>query len=492
MSGIEWLIQCMGAVSSLAALSPCHLLSPMSLFNTCRLRSDRIPLRLRTRATLSIAIGISLLGGCAAPKFTVDDGRPVNPELLANIQAYGQGEQALRPAIARSAQLSDADCSRQWELPIAVATSQQWAETDRVAWVRALKVDERPTVIAVAPGTALQPGDKLVDIDGTASTEAEKMLKQLADMRDQGRPFPVRTAAGQTVKLVPFEVCRGYTRLAPPNTPELQEYHWLMSYHPLQVAKADLTEEEALWTVLWTQGMSEEGGARMKTYHYGTQVIGSLYTLATIASGLKGAAMAAEAAVATAQKAAATVASDLIRQQLIEQAKQFGVDRIRDQLAKSAQQLTQAQVVASMQQVAANKGLLGGVSRVAATVFDRADTWAYQRMKRLGADPLAGFALHQKMLERQLLSNALPFDPERMASLQAVAQQDGRGEDVVAVLKGIRPETLNFDTGDMPLASAPTEFSYEDPVARDASPYAQGLIEAMLGTPENLLPGARR
>ena len=85
-----------------------------------------------------------------------------NPELLANIQAYGRGEQALRPAIARSAQLNDADCSRQWELPIAVATSQQWAETDRVAWVRALKVDERPTVIAAAPGTTLKPGDKLL------------------------------------------------------------------------------------------------------------------------------------------------------------------------------------------------------------------------------------------------------------------------------------------------------------------------------------------
>ena len=145
-----------------------------------------------------------------------------------------------------------------------------------------------------------------------------------------------------------------------------------------------------------------------------------------------------------------------------------------------------------MQQVAANKGMLGGVSRVAATVFDRADTWAYQRMKKLGADPLTGFALHQKMLERQLLANAMPFDPERMASLQALAQKDGRAEEVVAVLKGIRPETLEFDTGDMPLASAPTEFSYDDPVSRDTSPYAQGLIEAMLGTTDSTLPGARR
>ena len=447
----------------------------------------------RTRRAMAAAAALAmLLSGCAAPRYTVDDGRSVNPELLAHIQTYGRGEQALRPAIARTAQLNDANCSRQWELPIAVATSQQWAENDRVAWVRALRVDERVTVIAAAPGTPLKPGDKLVNIDGTTSTQAEKMLGALAALRDRGRPFAVTTAAGQTTQLAPFEVCRGYARLAPPNTPELQEYHWLMSYHPLQVAQADLTDDEALWTVLWTQGMSEEGGARMKTYHYGAQVLGSLYTLATLASGLKGAAVAAEAAVATAQRAAASVASDLVKQQLVGQAKQFAADRVRDQLAKSAQQLTQAQVVASMQQVAVNKGLLSGVSRVAATVFDQADAWAYARMKKLGADPLTGFALHQKMLERQLLANALPLDPERMANLQTLARDDHRADEVVALLKGIRTEALRFDLGDMPLASATADFSYDNPTALDTSPYAQGLIEAMLGTPEHALPSASR
>ena len=433
------------------------------------------------------------LAGCAAPKYTVDDGRPVNPELLANIAIYGLGEQALRPAMARSASLNDPDCSRQWELPMAVATSQAWSADDRVAWVRALGVDERLTVVATAPGASLQPGDKLVEIDGTTSAEAEKLLKELADMRDRGRPFPVKTAAGNTVRVVPFEVCRGYARLSPPNTPELQDYHWLMSYHPLQLARADLSDDEALWTVLWTQGVSEEGGARMKTYHYGSQVLGSLYTLATIASGLKGAAVAAEAAVAAAQKAAATAATEIIRQQLIDQAKQFALSRVRDELGKTAQQLTQAQVVASMQQLAANKGLLSGVSRIAGTVFDKADTWAYTRMKQLGANPLAGFSLHQKMLERGLLRNALAFDPERMSSLQAQADKDGRTDEVLAILKGIHPDTLDFDTGQMPLASATNEFSYEDPVALDTrNPYAFGLIEAMLATPEGSMPATRR
>lgn len=442
------------------------------------------PLRQGANRLGLAATALALLAGCAGPRYTVDDGRPVNPELLAQIRHFGQGEQALRPAIARTSSLKDADCDRQWELPISVATSQAWAENDRVAWVRALRVDERVTVVATAPGSALKPGDKLVDIDGTSSDESEKMLKELASMRDRGRPFPVKTLTGQTVVLTPFEVCRGYARLAPPNTPQLQDYHWLMSYHPLEVVKADLSPDEALWAVLWTQGVSEEGGARMKTYHYGSQIVGSLYTLATLASGLKGAAMAAEAAVKTAQQAAASVATEILKQQLIDQAKQYAAGRVRDEVGRSVQALTQAQVVAGMQQVAANRGMLGGVSRVAATVFDKADTWAYKRMGTLGADPLAGFALHQKMLERGLLANSLALDPERMTSLQALATQDGQGEAVVAVLKGMRPETLDFDTGAMPLASAAQAFSYDDPLPASDNPYAMGLVEAMLGMPE--------
>lgn len=69
---------------------------------------------------------LAVLAGCAAPRYTVDDGRAVNPKLLQQIEQYGLGERALRPAIARSAQLQDPDCDRQWELPISVTSSQDW------------------------------------------------------------------------------------------------------------------------------------------------------------------------------------------------------------------------------------------------------------------------------------------------------------------------------------------------------------------------------
>lgn len=428
--------------------------------------------------------------GCAAPRYTVDDGRAVDPELLKNIGLYGQGEQVLRPAIARTAALQDKDCDRQWELPVSVASSQGWSENDRVAWVRALGVDERLTVISAAPVAPLQPGERLVSIDGSTSNESQKLLLELGRLRERGRPFQVTTSAGRQVQLAPFQVCRGYTRLAPTNTPTQQDYHWLMSYHPLEITRADLTADEALWTVLWTQGVSEEGGARMKVYDYGTSALSALYTIASLASGLKGAAMAAEQAMNVARQAAASAATDIVRAQILEQAKQFAAGRIRDELGRSAQALTQAQVVAGMQQVAANRGLLGGISRVAATVFDRADAWTYTRMQQLGAQPLAGFTLHQKLLERNLLANALVFDAERLLALQNLARQDGRNEEVVAILKGIRPETLAFDTGDMPLASARQAFSYEDSSPAERSPYALGLIDAMLHTPDTALPMA--
>jgi hypothetical protein len=424
----------------------------------------------------------ALLGGCSTTKYTTDDGRVLKPELIANIELFGRGERALRPAIAQSAKLRGKGCDKQWELPFSVATSQGWDEADRVAWVRALGVDERLSVVAVAPDATLKVGDRVVEIEGYTSTNAEKLLAELARLRDRGRRFQVTTSAGTLLEVMPFEVCRGYVRFAAPNSPELQDYHWLLSFHPLEVARAELSTDEALWVVLWTQGMSEEGGLRMKTFHYGTSILSSLYTLATLASGLKGAAIAAELAVKAAQKAAATAASELLKAQLIEQAKTYAANRIRDEVGKQVQSLTQAQVVSSMQQIATNKGLLNGVSRVAATVFDRADAWAYQRMVALGANPLAGFSLHQKMLEASLLRNGLAFDPDRMTAIEALAEKDGRKEDVVAILKGIRPETLVFDVSEMPLASSTGAFRYEEVEATDNGPFSFGLVDGMLST----------
>lgn len=433
---------------------------------------------------LALLALLALLTGCASgPKFTVDDGRPVDETLLAGMRAYGAGERLIRPAIARSAALKDKDCDKQWELPFAVATSAGWSENDRVAWARALQVDERLTVIAVTQDSPLPLGARIDQVGGQASNDGERLLEWLAEARDTGRPFTVGLPGGKGVRVTPFEVCRGYTRLAPPNTPQLQDYHWLLSLHPLEVTQAEPTPDEALWMVLWTQGLSEEGGARMKTYHYALKIGGTLYNLATLASGVKAAAVAADAALSAARNAAANVASDLLKQQLIEQGKALAAQRIREGLADAAAQITRQQVVGVMQAAAANRGALSGVSRIAATAFERADAWAFTRMAALGAPPLAGFTLHQKLIERSLAMNAFLFDADRLAALNKVAAARGFEAEVVAVLGGLRADALLAQIGAMPLASAQASFSFDSPDDPGAGRFSRGLVDALLDMP---------
>jgi hypothetical protein len=428
---------------------------------------------------------VFLLAACAAPKFTVDDGRKVDEVLLENIRTYGVGEQAIRPAIVWSASLADPDCETQWELPFSVASSYDWSKDDRVAWVRGLGVDERLTVVATSANSPVQLRDKLQEIAGYSRENTEKMTLELAERRDAGKPFDIKLSTGKVVQVNPFKVCRGYTKLAPPSSPKTQDYHWLLSVHPLEIAKVPLTEDEALWTVLWTQGVSEEGGARMKTYHYGTKIAGALYNVLTIASGIKGAAMAADAAITAAQAAATSVATEILKRQLIDQATAAATAQLRDEVIGAARKLTQQQVMGAMQAAAANRGALSGVAWVAGTVFEKADAWAYARLEKLRANPLASFTLHQKLIEKGLTANSMVLDPDRMTAMNKIALAGGRGDDVVAILQGIKPDELIFAIAEMPVASAAGGFAYEDATEtiNNVQPFSHGLIDGVLNMP---------
>jgi hypothetical protein len=310
------------------------------------------------------------------------------------------------------------------------------------------------------------------------------MTLELAELRDNGKPFDVKLASGRKQRIVPFKVCRGYTRLAAPNTPKAQDYHWLMSLHPLEVAGARMTDDEALWTVLWSQGLSEEGALRMKTFHYGKKIASALYDIFTIATGLKGAALAAEAASVAARSAASAAASEVVKRQIIDQATAAAQRKLRDELTDTVSKMTQRQVASAMQEAAANRVSLSGVARVGATVFDRADTWAFTRMQALQANPLAGFSLHQKLVENRATSNAFVFDFERMDSVNQLARGKGYGEEVVAILKGLRPEMLALEFTEMPLASRAEAFSYAEPTdVAGNQPFARGLIDGLLDLP---------
>ncbi len=438
-----------------------------------------------------------LLGGCSAMKYTVDDGRKVNETLLSNLRLLGHGERSLRPAIVLSAALKDPDCSHQWELPFSVATSYEWSEDDRVAWVRALQVDERLTVVATAPDIGLQPGDKIVDIKGFKKNDANKMLAELAELRDDGEPFPIRTAAGKTITIKPLEVCRGYARLAPPVTPDYQDFHWLMSIHPLEIFGPQITPDEALWMVLWTQGLSEEGGARMKSYHYTKEVVSTLFEIASLATGLNAAAQAAKVAVNQAAQAAAAAAAKSASEAVAKQALQEAARKIAEQAAQDYAQKVGEEIVKSMGRQAS--GMLrdtfmmrvgmsvSSLSWVATTAFDDADRWAYDRIGKLGGDPLAGATLHQKLLDKTLLRNVFVLDEERLQRVAGLARQTQREDMLAAVLKGASLEVFALKLSDLPSAyedgGGLAMQSESDDIAAFSGGDAGGLIDAMLRMP---------
>ena len=89
------------------------------------------------------------------------------------------------------------------------------------------------------------------------------------------------------------------------------------------------------------------------------------------------------------------------------------------------------------------------------------------------------------MIEKSLLGNSMVFDPDRLTALNKVAEANGRGDDVVAVLQGIKPEELQLAMADMPVASAPKGFSYDDAadLANSTEPFARGLVDGMLSMP---------
>lgn len=406
----------------------------------------------------------SLLGACGTTRYTVDDGRPVNETLLSNIRLLGQGERLLRPAIARSGKLNDPDCSTQWELPFSVATSYDWDEDDRVAWVRALEVDERLTVVGADPTCGLEAGDKLVELDGYRKANSSKMLLELIELRDSGDPFPVKTASGKTVTITPFEVCRGYTRLAPPEKPNFQDFHWLMSVHPLEIFNPKITPDEALWMVLWTQGLSEEGGMRMKTFHYSKEFALTMIDIASIAIGVNGAAqaakLAANQALTTASAAATKAASEAAAKQILEEAgkeaakaaaKEYA-QKFGEEMAKTVGKQT---TIVLRDTFMARLGMsVSSLSWVATTAFDHADTWAFERMLKLGADPLAGATLHRKLLDRSLISNVFALDEERLGSLALFAKRFQREEMLMAAFRGASLAPFSLQLTDLPSASA--------------------------------------
>jgi hypothetical protein len=339
------------------------------------------------------AIFLAALAGCATTRLTVDDGRKLDDKLLSDMKAYGAGAAALRPAIVRSAALNDKNCSIQYELPFEAMTSYGVENLDaKIAWVRALGVNENLTVVASDTTSGVAMGDIITEVAGYKSRNTLKMVSELVDVRNRGKPFRLTLASGRKVLISPIKVCQGYTTIASPLHAAAQNYHWTQSMHPLEVFHQALTPDEAAWIVLWTQGLSEQSGATMKTYAF---VVGGVRWIAIIALGL-----ATSGASATARSAAAAAGSSATGQ------------IAAAQLAGHAASL--------MASAAANRASLSGINGIAAGRFDQADKWAFANMRKLGMNPRAGITLHEKLIAQGAAANAFLLDEKRFAAMRAL------------------------------------------------------------------------
>jgi hypothetical protein len=343
-------------------------------------------------AALVAASLVAGLGGCST-QLTVDDGRPLNAELVADMQDFAEAAVVVRPAIVRSAAIADSGCSNQYELPFDAMTTDGIADLDtKIAWTRALGVDENLTVIAADRSSGLRPGEIVAEVDGYRSRNKVRMAEKLADARDRGEPFELILDSGERVTVTPIRLCRGHVLVAPPLDPALQRYHWRASVHPLALFRPPLTADEAEWIVLWTQGLSERGGARMKGYAF---MVGSVKWLSVLGLGF-----ATSSAAGSARASAASAGTSATGQ-------------------VAATQVA-GQAASLMAQSAANEASLSGVSGVAAGVFDRADQWAFEHMRELGMNPRAGLDLHEKLVAQGAAANAFLLDEKRLAKMRAM------------------------------------------------------------------------
>jgi hypothetical protein len=366
------------------------------------------------------AIFLATLAGCATTRLTVDDGRKLDDQLVSDMKAYGAGAAALRPAVVRSAALNDKNCSIQYELPFEAMTSYGVENPDaKIAWVRVLGVNENLTVIASDTSSGMAMGDIITEVAGYKSRNTLKMVSELVDARNRGKPFRLTLASGRKVLISPIKVCQGHTIIASPLHAAAQNYHWTQSMHPLEVFHQALTPDEATWIVLWTQGLSEQSGATMKTYAF---VVGGVRWIAMIALGV------ATSGASTAAAAGSSATSQLAAVQLAGNA---------------------ASLMAS---AAANRASLSGINGIAAGGFDQADKWAFENMRKLGMNPRAGITLHEKLISQGAAANAFLLDEKRFAAMRALL--DGLPDDAATVTTVIvrpppdipdgSPENLRF------------------------------------------------
>jgi len=151
---------------------------------------------------------------------------------------------------------------------------------------------------------------------------------------------------------------------------------------------------------------------------------------------------AASQVMTTASSAVAQAATEEIaKQALTEAAKQAATAAAKEYLQRTVEEVGKQAgskiALIAVESYTVRQGLsMSLMDRVAATSFDDADVWAFERISLLGGSPFAGASLHRKLLDQKLTHNPFVLDEERVKRLTEIARQSQREEMLSAAIRG--------------------------------------------------------
>lgn len=360
------------------------------------------------------------------------------------VKSWVSGHQGLLIARKESSKVLDDSCTKQWNLPVKVASSDIPRRSDdkKSVWEKdfgVAKPDSNSlTVIAALPETGLVPGDVIIKSEGDAAAGFRRLnMSWIRENDDKQEPFEVVTDKGKRAKIEPFQTCKG--RSLPEildnklNTAQMASER---VFEPVETFVVDMTPEEYVWMTLWTEGFSAEATSRLELFKLGKLAVGLAMsnTVSSAASGTINSATSAVKNVAQdAAKEAASSASKAAVQEIARQAMAQAKGMIQDAVTK----VVATRVAGIVAKKAVGYAYDPMWNAVAETAFDDADAWAFKKMKALGMDPKAALTLSAKLSEAGVKTHFV-MDENRLAAFGKLLN----GEEASSVVARVVPDDV--------------------------------------------------
>jgi hypothetical protein len=386
------------------------------------------------KKTLMATMMALVMGSAHAGWFSSDDAMSDQDkaDYRTTVKTWFSGEQTLMPARKLASKVIDDSCSKQWNLPVKVASSgiPRRSDDKKSVWENDFGVSKPGskslTVIAALPETGLVPGDVIIKNEGDAAAEEGYRrlgMSWIRDNDDKQEPFEVVTDKGKRAKIEPFQTCKGWSMVEIlDNKLNTTQYASDWVIQPVETFAVDLSPAEAEWIVLWSEGFSAEATTRLQMFKLGKFAVGVAMsnTVSSAASGTINSATSAVKNVAQdAAKEAASAASKAAAQEIARQAMAQAKGMIQDAVTK----VVATRVAGIVAKKAVGYAYDPMWNAVAETAFDDADAWAFKKMKALGMDPKAALTLSAKLSEAGVKTHFV-MDENRLAAFGKLLNGD--------------------------------------------------------------------